>query len=72
MKDYNKDFNLYLSACCGDNKSVWKIIKRFEEFIDYECGNNEDTKHTIILALYEFLKNSLNKRFNEYFEDLHK
>lgn len=64
-------FKKYLAANSGDKEAMWFIIRRFEKYIDYECGGNMDLKHTIIVNLFNF-SGSLDKKFEEFYEEISK
>lgn len=69
MKNTDILFKKYLSATGGDKRAIWYIIKRFENYIDYECGDNAELKNIIILELFEFME-TLNIRFSNYFSEI--
>lgn len=71
MKNIDLLFKKYLAANGGNKEAMWFIIKRFEKYIDYECGGNMDLKNTIIVNLFNFSE-GLDKKFEEFCKEISK
>ena len=71
MNELYPIFKTYFNANLGDNKARWKLIRKYEPYIDEACRGNNDMKHTIILTLFDLFDN-LHEDFLNFFNAMYK